>query len=255
MLSSSDIAKLERAGITIQQLRVVTEIIEKRYQALNKSNALSNESNAALNDNLTPSNANLTRKSNAEYQRDYRKRRKNNDNSQRSVESVKSNESNADLTPSNASHIENAHTHVRDNSLLSNSINKKESKKRDKRLSNAYTPEYENFISVYPPNNGTKAQGFVRYQQALTHGVSHEVIIEGARRYAAFAATEISEKRYIKHYATWIYQRGWECDYSTEGNVVGLRSNGNGTKRGKADEAYDVANKYLASVGAPLIER
>ena len=99
-----------------------------------------------------------------------------------------------------------------------------------------YTPEFEEFWIEYPINNGTKAGAFEKYKTAIKQGVTHEIIIGGARAYTAFARARGTERKYIKHGATWLHQRGWEANYADDVPGTG-RINGAHDKPGKSAQA------------------
>lgn len=67
----------------------------------------------------------------------------------------------------------------------------------------AYTPEFEEAWAAYPRRPGdNKGDAFKAWNARLKAGAAHELMIDGARRYAAWAAVNVSEPKYLKQGAT-----------------------------------------------------
>lgn len=128
------------------------------------------------------------------------------------------------------------------NALAAPSPSPSPSPKKRNEYSKEYSPEFLEFWSDYPANEGTKLDAYKKYTAALNQGSSHETIIDGARRYADYANKQGKERKFIKHASTWLNQRGWETDYILESPGGIPRVNGN---RDKADLAREAAERGL----------
>lgn len=226
MLTPRDAKRMEKMGFTPKQFTFVIELL-----ALNEKS----------NDHLTPLDKNLTRKSNAIYQKEYRNRKKNKENPIIALDSVRSNDLTQNIAPIISPHIENAC--APDSLFLRDQGSKKKEVRSKKDTLGDYSPEFLLFHESYPPNNGTKKQASIRYNQQIAQGVIHETIIEGARKYANYCHVERTDPQFIKHASTWLNQRGWETNYVFGGHGASHQRI-NGT-RDKADLAREAAERGL----------
>lgn len=92
-----------------------------------------------------------------------------------------------------------------------------------------YSIEFLEFWKIYPPNRGSKPKSFESYQKSRKE-TDHATIIAGARNYAAECSRNGTEIKFIAHPTTWLNQKRWEVDYTTEirpapGAVTGRKSN------------------------------
>ena len=206
MLTGKQLMQLIDAGASPEVLKIVGKIVDDM-----------DAEKVTRNDTR---NQKVTTK--AVYMRNYRKNKKTEENHTPQV--TRNHDVTGTVTPrvtdtvcdeKDPAYIENAQAgapaHVE--LLLSDKVSKKKERKRNNINNGDYSPEYVTFTEAYPRNNGTKKQGYTRYLQALAQGISHETLIDGARRYAAHCIAERKEPQYVKHAATWIYNRGWETEY------------------------------------------
>ncbi len=68
-------------------------------------------------------------------------------------------------------------------------------------LPTMYAPDFELFWTLYP-RKIAKGDAFKAYRAAIKRGFTHYQLCDGARRYAAEAASR--EPKYVAHPATWI---------------------------------------------------
>ena len=97
------------------------------------------------------------------------------------------------------------------------------------KVKNEYSEEFLEFWKIYPPNRGAKPKAFESYQKSRKE-TDHETIIRGARSYAAECSRNGTEIKFIAHPTTWLNQKRWEVDYTTEirstvGAASGRKSN------------------------------
>lgn len=193
MFLSEDIQKLTDLGLTPEQLigvMAVTESVTKRN---------------AKRDNVTQRD--MSQISNAALrQRRHRFNKK--------VKEIQESNVTPSVTKSVTPLRDTKSTDCLTTSLTSDPVTVKKVRKARQTLSAAYTENFDQFWQDYPSNNGTKSTAFEKYQQQLDQGISHEIISSGARAYSAYAIAEGTERRYVKHAATWLHQRGWETDYA-----------------------------------------
>jgi uncharacterized protein YdaU (DUF1376 family) len=103
----------------------------------------------------------------------------------------------------------------------------KKERESDKSLSSC-AREFDEFWKIYPKNNGSKKTAEEKYGIAIKSGISPEQLRAGAEAYAGYVGREETERRYIAHAATWLQQKRWEVDYSSDkpasGNKTGWQS-------------------------------
>ncbi|QEL14764.1 hypothetical protein [Limnoglobus roseus] len=93
-------------------------------------------------------------------------------------------------------------------------IIKKETNTTNKINSSSYLPEFESFWSTYPKNNGSKKDAARAYERVTTKGVTHETILDGARRYAAYISAKPDGAQFTKHGSAWLNGHFWESEWS-----------------------------------------
>lgn len=81
-----------------------------------------------------------------------------------------------------------------------------------KKTKNVYSNEFSEFWKLYPPNNAGKYESLKSYNRARKE-TDHETIIRSARNYAEFCS---KSGTFIAHATTWLNQKRWEVDYTTE---------------------------------------
>ena len=88
-----------------------------------------------------------------------------------------------------------------------------------------YTPEFEEFWKTYPRRNGqSKRRAFRAWNARLREGLKPQVMIDGARRYAAYRDGE--DPKYTKHAATFLgpdhhFLETWERFGANSGRSAG----------------------------------
>ncbi len=75
--------------------------------------------------------------------------------------------------------------------------------------SDKYSSGFNEFWEVYPQKKSGPKASFKIYQRKIKLGVSHEDIIQGARRFAEHCVRGKQEKRFIVHASTWLNQERW----------------------------------------------
>lgn len=88
--------------------------------------------------------------------------------------------------------------------------NKKEVKEVKERKKNIYTPDFEEFWTLYP-NPDDKAGTFKKYLTALKE-TDHETIINGVKRYIT-ANPWGDNIKYCRHSTTWLNKKSWNTQY------------------------------------------
>ena len=107
-----------------------------------------------------------------------------------------------------------------------------------------YSGEFEELWRAYPRRDGSKAEAFKSYQQAIQKGTDHGRIIEGVRELSAHADRERVEQRHLPHATTWLNQRRWESDYRTVHRAGG--GSPGGDRRDAASLARDIGEDIIA---------
>jgi hypothetical protein len=75
---------------------------------------------------------------------------------------------------------------------------------------------FDAFWRIYPsrsPHENPKKPAALKFEAAVKRGIDPEVIIAGAKRYAAYAGREIKDCRYVKTAVTWLNQEQWNEQY------------------------------------------
>lgn len=76
-------------------------------------------------------------------------------------------------------------------------------KRKSKAKPRAYTADFEAAWAAYPSRPGnSKADAFKAYSARIASGAKPEAILDGVKRYAAYAAVKLSEPTYVKQGAT-----------------------------------------------------
>ena len=79
----------------------------------------------------------------------------------------------------------------------------------------AYTPAFDNFWSIYPRRDGSKYKAFEIFQRLTKEGICHDILIDGARKYAEHHARSATPPDKLAHATTWLNGRRWEAEYPT----------------------------------------
>ena len=71
-----------------------------------------------------------------------------------------------------------------------------------------YPPDFEEFWDVYPRNDGSKKKAFILWEKAIDQEIDkRELFLKVCR----FKHNNLNtEKKYIPHATTWLYQKRWE---------------------------------------------
>lgn len=114
-----------------------------------------------------------------------------------------------------------------------------------------YSDEFLDFCKIYPPNRCPKTKSFESYQKSRKE-VDHEIIIAGARSYADECSRNGTEIKFIAHASTWLNQRRWEIDYSSQ--VIPTSGTSSGRK-GNFDDVLAAAARIAAREAMPELDR
>lgn len=90
---------------------------------------------------------------------------------------------------------------------------KPHTEQEDNKLINKYTVEFEAFWKAYPsrsPHPNPKKPAFQKWLAVIKSGVDPQTIIDGAKRYAAYIASEGTDRKHIAQAVTWLNQERWE---------------------------------------------
>lgn len=81
-----------------------------------------------------------------------------------------------------------------------------------KKSKSEYTPDFETFWQLYPPNGASKAEAFKAWEKAIKNGANENEITGGVSEYRDFlTATDTP----TAHATTWLNQQRWTVDYRT----------------------------------------
>jgi hypothetical protein len=87
-----------------------------------------------------------------------------------------------------------------------------------------YTPQFDELWQVYPRKE-KKLEAFEAYNNLISEGITHETLIDGARRYAAHCQRNRTEQRYIALAASWLNARRYDDHYAvTNGHAAEFKS-------------------------------
>ena len=96
---------------------------------------------------------------------------------------------------------------------------------------NGYSPEFQNFWTVYP-NHKEKKKAFRCWQKKLKDGVKPEVLTAAAQQYADQCAEQKTEEKFIKHASTFLGPDDpWEDMADAEPEVIHITRRANGIHR------------------------
>jgi len=107
-----------------------------------------------------------------------------------------------------------------------------------------YSPEFEEFWSLYPRHNGSKKEAFKHYQMKVKQGVKHEIIIAGIRRYVGFVASKNGDPAFVKHAHRWLSNECWAIDYVAS-HATGGTNAGNYRKQSESSRYIDSARSII----------
>lgn len=125
-------------------------------------------------------------------------------------------------------------------------VNTAARKKKSKKIQN-YSPHFSQFWNVYPRHE-KKSDAATIFEELITQGINHEIIIDGAGRYAEHVVGNGTPEDKIAHPTTWLNASRWEDEYrkslpkqqpsKTTDSLAALyhAGNRNGTSRGVEPE-------------------
>lgn len=126
-----------------------------------------------------------------------------------------------------------------------------EERESPKRIGPGEVLAWQEFLAIYPARNGDRgtAKGREKFMAALKSGVPPEALLDGARRYRAWAEAEgIVGTQFVKQIPSWMNGKCW-----TEGWLIRPRVNDDRKRSGKDGKAADTPGDKLARLlaGAP----
>ena len=92
----------------------------------------------------------------------------------------------------------------------------KEERNKEERNNNIYAVKFTEFWKAYPRKEGGKQKAEKYYRDFLKSGIAHDEIMQGLENYKKQIKIRGTEKQYIAHATTWLYQKRWEAEYETE---------------------------------------
>lgn len=119
-----------------------------------------------------------------------------------------------------------------------------------------YTPSFEKFWQLYPPNGASKTKTYESWQKAIKNGADDERITRAVTEYRTYLdRTDTS----VAHATTWLNQSRWEVAYAqlgadsglNGGNAKGQMGQRGGRAGGKTKSDYldEQASRVLARFG------
>tara|TARA_R100000388_G_C7245002_1_gene164368 strand:- start:8426 stop:9064 length:639 start_codon:yes stop_codon:yes gene_type:complete len=89
-----------------------------------------------------------------------------------------------------------------------NTININNNKNIIKRGDKKYPADFEEFWNAYPRNDGSKKKAFILWEKAIDQEIDQRELFLKVCRFKHDNLN--TEKKYIPHATTWLYQKRWE---------------------------------------------
>jgi hypothetical protein len=120
---------------------------------------------------------------------------------------------------------------------------------RGVRPKQTYPPAFGEFWRIYPRHDGSKFKAAEIFTRFTKEGIAHEIVIDGARKYAEYVSRNAVPADKIAHATTWLNGRRWEAEYvtgaaarqpqpasKTSDSLAALRDAGNRPRSGRGVE-------------------
>lgn len=129
-------------------------------------------------------------------------------------------ETKRDVTPCNEMKRNETLDKIReDKDNIKEKIDKKENVSlNEKSHDQEIEKQFEIFWNAYPKRKGTNSrkEAFLRFKSKVKSGIDPEMIIDGAKRYAAYMRRSGKEyTEFVKQGVSWLNQDLWESDYAS----------------------------------------